>query len=456
MRWSQIIKQNINEGIEQTIMLDAHRECKRVIREFIDSKYSIYYNTPEIQRYIDPWAQELKTINDRLNGPEDIGYGDEYDRLSERASDLKDKIYTKFYENGPDRFMLDEWVLDLKADLEISLQNLALAEVEKQHGPVERYGPKEHDIWKKNLYFLQHLIVEIGFGHTQYNRPATNGGHFQNTVYNGVYNTRYSQGIDFSHYLSCAIMIYSDPRDFRRLINRLLIEKLQVKLFGEIISDLEGDMIVNRLLKEILSTYVHEFIHLLQHIEKEKSRESNLRVIGKGLTYIPTPEEGRKAVKKYRDGNYVTLRPGRRGNSDRLGGEEAPTPDRYANYFGTSHEIEAHAGGAAAEIVHEFLEDQDTRNRWGRRSERDQQEDLNSFIDQALESLKYEGSYSEIRSVASYQRFVKDQIQQVDYELGKPLPKADEYHRKVWRIFMTKLYKALEAFKKPLPKSEWD
>jgi hypothetical protein len=455
MRWSQIQKRNINEGVEQTIMLDAFKECKSVIKNFIKSKYPLYYNAPELRSIIGPWEQELDQINYRLNN-EDLGYGKEYDKLSERASDLRDKIYSKFYEHGVDPFVLDEWVQDLKADLELALQNLALKEVERQHGPVEKYGAKEQDIFKKNLYFLQHLIVEIGFNHTKYDKPVTGGGHFQNTVYNGVYNTRYSQGIDFSHYLSCAIMLYSDPAIFRKLISRLLVEQLQNELFGEIVSDPEGDGLINKLLKDMLGTYVHEFIHLLQHVEKEKSREAKLRVIGRGLTYIPTPEEGRKAIKKYRDGKYVTLRAGRRGNSDRLGGEEIPNTDRYANYFGTSHEIEAHAGGAAAEIVHEFLEDQENRSRWGRRSERDQQEDLNSFIDQALDSLRYEGSYSEIGSVASYQRFVKDQIAQVDYEIGKPLPKADEYHRKVWRLFMTKLYKALEAFKKPLPKSEWD
>ena len=105
-------------------------------------------------------------------------------------------------------------------------------------------------------------------------------------------------------------------------------------------------------------------------------------------------------------------------------------------------------------MVQEFLEEQE-RFGWRRTSEAEFQHNLNRFVDDAIVNLKYRYT-AEKGSLGSYYAYIKDRIEQVDYRIGEPLPKADILHRKVWRIYMTKLVKALEEYKKPVPKEPWE
>lgn len=452
MRYSQL-KSPLFEDIKQTIVLQAYRNCQNTIKEFVKG------HLPEFKRMAVP--AELLVDLDLLNHDyEQIDFSSsKYDKLSNKISNLKDEIYNAAYGFKFDLNVTDQWIRNLLDQIELTLESTIKDSIQAKYGTIEKYNWDQesfNDIVKKNLYFLQHILVHIDTAGTKYNQPVTSGGYFRQTVvrHHGDFDLERAKDIDFSNYYTSGIKIYASKDKIWHMLRRQLLDQLQVQLYGEIISEPSHDETVEYFLKSILGTFVHEYVHLIQYVERSISQAKNPRMIGHGMTYVPTPGVARGRRQRKTNNDYRWVRAGKRGASDRLGGDTLPTQAQYENYFGTSHEIEAHAANAASDMVQEFL-DQEQKRRWRTPNERDFQINLNNFIDQSIENLKY-GYASYTGSLGDYYRFIKDRIVQVDQEVGMPLPKADIMHRKVWRIFITKLVKALQAYKKPVPKAPWE
>ena len=452
MRYSQL-KNTLFEDTKQTIVLQAYRDCQSTVKKFIKDHYEEFAHMTVPAAAFDNLKQLEKDIKHVVE------FGKEYDNLSNKISNIKDDIYNYAYHANITETVKNQWIHSLLEQLEVVLEKTAYADVESKHGTVEKYNWDQEsfdDIAKKNLYFLQHIIVHLDTEGTRYGKPVTGGGFFRDMVSRSYkeFELDRTKDIDFSNYLSSGIKIYTSKQAAWRMMCRQLLDQIQLNFYGEIISEPSNNETVEYFLKPILSTFVHEYVHLLQYVERNLSQRTYLRIIGRGMTHVPTPGAARGRRQRRTNAGYKWFRAGKRGAHDRLGGDTPPTDTQYENYFGTAHEIEAHAANTAADMVQEFLEEQE-RHTWRRTSEAEFQRNLNQFIDDAIINLKYRYA-AEKGSLGSYYAYIKDRIEQVDYRIGEPLPKADILHRKVWRIYMTKLVKALEQYKKPVPKEPWE
>ncbi len=449
MRYYEIIQEDVN----QTILIDAYKACKKVTDTFINANMESYKEAMSQDERCAKLFLEIESLKKAKDALDDDYRNPEYDRIGTRLSDAMSELLN--YTDIEDPDFIKRMVDAYKYQLETGLKQVATDAVEEKYGKIDRFdfekmykeNPNswDRDLKKYNLWFLQHILVHINVVKSEDLTPEANekgtmrdsGGHFNRNGNNNEYqNVAGSEGVDFNNEQTSGITIFVNYEKTWQMLLAEFKVRFEEKLFGEPFSDREFELYIGK----IVSTFVHEYVHLLQYINKLNTSGW----IGRDLTYIPN---GKRA--KYFRHNKATDRSERVKSGKRipdyLGGNwKDITPERYANYFGSSHEIEAHAAGAAADIVKGFLNNQYNHRQYS-------QSEMNHFIDDALESLKF-GYADSVGSLKSYEDHIKAQIKQVDSRIGQgqPLPKADELHRKVWRIFMTKLVKALLQFKKPI------
>ena len=455
MRWKEI--NQLFESLDQTIMLSAYKQCRMEMRKFIDEEFNTYIKLlqgdDDILSHIGKLEKELSDVED---------FGKEYDRISDILSDLRSEFSSRDIQVSKKE--KNDIINSFLQKIELTLQDLATNEIEEKYGKIDRYGDIKNQDFERimnnnNLYYLQHIIVQIELNGEKYGKPQTSGAYFQPMVSSsGNWTTPYASTIDFSNQLSSGIKIFASKDEIWNVLLDEFKKKLDIDLFGE---SMDYQRLADIFFKKILSNFVHEFVHLLQYVEKsnqvkidrkegKEKRFSN----GTGMSYVTNKNRGKRQVYNKEKRKYEYVKAGKRGGPDYLTGRDGvPTEERYENYFGTSHEIEAHAAGAAADMVAEFLNDRE--NGYNRYSlSKYNQSDLNDAIDDILVSLKL-GYLDSSPSLRNYQQFIRDKIETVDKKIDNVLPKADILHRKAWRIFMTKLVKALQAFKKPVPKDDY-
>ena len=214
-------------------------------------------------------------------------------------------------------------------------------------------------------------------------------------------------------------------------------------------------------IKHIIDVFVHEVNHMYQATTR------SLAGPGRGqwsLGLIPDPEKtvvDRKASEMQKKGRgsdklnkgdpaYRKFKAGKRGHPTRSP-RNKDNEHSWSEYLGTMDEIDSHAIGTAADIVSEYYSELKTNGRGFNFN----QKNLNYTIDNFIEDIKY-GSLSS-SSFDSYKRFVRDKIKKMDDALpASALPKIDILHRKVWRLYVSRLIRYLQTYKKPIEKSDWD
>lgn len=378
-------------------------------------------------------------------------------RLTNRISNLRDDINGRFKSGIVEqRFGLDSF----KAMIEHELQEIAREHIERTFGKIEPMERgKDYDTQRsKHLYWLQHIVVTLRMGalNKKTGREKTGGGYFakwlpSNDDFDTLY---YRDNVDKMQDLGVGIALFAAEKDVLKLIRNLLTNELQEEVYGE---PMLGDELP-AWLQDTLDTYVHEVAHLEQDVRRQlSSRAAGRYPRDHGISYTPAPKD-RKAseyrgnekplkrgpdTEKNRKASSRSYMAGKRGNPDRLSDDDFSDPVRLTDYYGTAHEIEAHAAGAAANIVSAFKREEASRRR-RYRDVTDDQLRLNEFIDSSVSDLK-SGYWPEHHSVRQMLTLMRDKIVPAD-------GKADIGHRKVWRIFMTKLIRYLMSFRKDV---EW-
>jgi hypothetical protein len=156
--------------------------------------------------------------------------------------------------------------------------------------------------------------------------------------------------------------------------------------------------------------------------------------------------------------SYLRFRAGKKGTPDFMGDDDWDNLLRVTNYYASSHEIEAHAAATAAELLSGHIEDEAVRRSRYPDPIR-QQRDLNDTVRELVREIA-DGYRSYEGRLALYRAYMRDNIPdrpaiKHDPITGKTsMGKADIEHRKVWRLFITKLIKHLMAYVKPVSASE--
>lgn len=390
------------------------------------------------------------------------------EELFRKVDSLRDKLYDMVHDHH-------FWKQDIDAlieGFEALLQRVATAYIEDRYGEIDRTADENYeDRSKRHLFFLQHIVVRIRTDavNAKTGEAKDAGGHFSR--FGGVdWDTAYTRGhVDPRNDLSVGINLDTSVEKLRTLLQQATFRAMHEDLYGEDSSDWHN--ISHDVLDDMLDTFVHEVTHLEQNIRFElENRQRPLEkqsVKGWGISYLPRPGKGKDRKigyhpkHRYRYGAKGKSKPwkmGKRGHPSHLEGDDY-SGGRWEEYLGTAHEIEAHANSAAAALIAEHFKNSDFP--WVSEMERNRQ--LNEFIDDAIRSLTW-GSLMNVHSLRSYRDYIRSRIDRIDQSLGTkpikpgryPLPKVDQLHRKVWRIFMKKLVNALLAYKKPVEPDSWD
>lgn len=337
------------------------------------------------------------------------------------------------------------WVEDdFKDIMERELQDVTREHIEKQFGPIEPLDRtmRYDDQTKKNLYFLTHIIV-----HLDRTGKSPNDGYFQRSPnWADLTDHRYTQQhVDPKHDFGVQINIKA-PESLRNVAENLIARACRIDLYGE---DFGTKEFLDDFLLNIVNTFVHEVAHLEQFVRLSNAALGKINLNRSVMTYLPTPGTPRPRVPSWQFpvGHRQTgkaVKVGRRGAVE----YRPRDTNGYDNYYGTSHEIDAHAAGTAADILSRALID---RARWAPREDAvDRQIAINQYVDDAIQDIK--GMISMSGSIAAYEQRVRSFIPTVPFNAERA--KADIGYRKVWRLFLTKLARHLVAHKKPIPWSD--
>lgn len=291
------------------------------------------------------------------------------------------------------------------------------------------------------------ILVDLNYTSTyKSGRPRQGGGYYQHFPAQGEFTDSRSNGISMAdRSISRGIKVFTTPEALWMAACWSILHSMAREMFGDNPPDRE----LSSLLQDILPTYNHEVVHLEQALRKHVigGKGSGLG----GLSYTPIPGKKRPSVSRETTFNNVAqFRGGIRGKPSRLADEENTSPEEWTEYFGTDHEIEAHAAGAAAGIVHDAIRDAEASGAY-----QSKEVWLNQYIDNAIQELQSGWLPSNHYSLKRYW----DDIRQTGYRLLKYRKHKDERDlnkinigaRKVWTIFVRKLIKHLQAYKKPLP-----
>lgn len=359
----------------------------------------------------------------------------DHDPAEERRIDqLREETHDKVLDAASSAWVED----DFKDIMERELQDVTREHIEKQFGPIEPLDRtmRFDDQTKKNLYFLTHIIV-----HLDRTGQSFSNGYFQkNADWEDLTDHRYTQQhVDPKHDLGVRINITKTPEALRNVAENLIARACRIDLYGE---DFGGKESLNDFLLDIVDTFVHEVAHLEQFVRLSNAAMGKINLNRSAMTYLPTPGTPRPRVPNRHRGKPVKV--GRRGAVE----YRPRDTDGYDNYYGTRHEIDAYAAGAAADILSRALID---RARWSPREDAvDRQIAINQYVDDAIQDIK--GMLSMSGSIAAYEQRVRSFIPSVPFNTERA--KADIGYRKVWRLFLTKLARHLVAHKKPIPWSD--
>jgi hypothetical protein len=438
----------ILEAIESPLYTLGFQVVQQGIKEWLPSimklldqyTYKAQYRYQLAQLPSDDWSSEGFSRKDKLR---DDQYQREYDVLvHEDNPALHEKIVTSF-----------------KEMLEAQLRAATMSYLESQFGKVERMVPKEpyDELRKRHLYFLQFVSVHIDINAvSKAGRPKTSGGYFTNFPNKSEFGDKWSQeNVDWGNELGYGIKLYASENLIWLGALTPIMESLHIEHFGEYA---DRDSGLNNLLKKILPTWVHETVHAHQWAKRGVLGRQSFKYDW-GLTYTPQIKK-RQQIDKYNRKTELTQRykrGGLRGFPSHLSNEENSDMGEWIEYFGTAHEIEAHAAGAAASIVHDIIKNQNDYS-----SDNTKQEYLNQNIDYVIQdiangSIPYDSGslnsyYDHIRNEAM--RYLRLKTSSRDRDMNRDpraLYKVDVGARKVWTIFLTKMVKHLQSYKKAVP-----
>lgn len=451
MRLRQLLSEVLNVPL-----YDIAREALE--KEFNSWLHHAFYITKEYSAW-DHYDKQRRIELDKNH------YSDEY-------SKIRDDQYQAVYDALRDAvYDHDELYKELMSTfinmVEETLRKTALEYIETTVGKIEPFVPsadvsKRYLQYKQHLYWLQHLVVHLDTEHEESRKGVH--GHFQrNPNFAKDYQNEYNKNnINPKTDLGAAIKIYMNPSKVWNALYKVLMNKVQIILFGEPQDD---DSDIENFLEHLLPLYVHETTHLAQYTRTKPSARGDL---GKssGLSYLPNLIKNRNAEdlninnvrgsdKRNKDRNYRVYKAGRRGKPSRL--PKGYSWAEYIEYLGSTHEIGAWAAGAAAEVIHDILpKDQFV---YGNNPER-KIRDLNHNIDEIITDIQH--GYYQNDSIRRYADNIKSQIEaeaRKEYsEHGEksPIKKVDIGYRKVWRKFITKLINNLLAYKKDIPEYKSD
>jgi hypothetical protein len=463
MRYADI-KHNIFEKITEGLAGEATKLMMKEIKEWVNTKaYSEFLS-----------ALDLTDAVEDMHVESSLAYEGNDQKAMDRASDTRDKILSKIEQTlYHDESIREPLIASLVEQMETILQKLTVDYVEKNFGKIEPFvrGNDYETESKKHLYWLQHILVHIKLdGKFPSGKPKTGGGFF----------TRFPDKKDFENHayskqnlkwdgndLPVGIVVLADTNELWSAYVNLIVQRYHIDEYGE--SMVEGNPL-RKVLPSIISTYVHEVGHLEQEIKKKSkgwSRSSGITLLKNNKKREPVAsmkrDDPRGSPNKYGNDTrtYKKFRPGLKGNPDHLSGidnVEAHSDEyvaRMTEYYGTRHEIDAHAASTASTIVSEYMLDNERDGRYPEQRQRE----LNSQIESIIYHIsKGYGVGVSCHSYDAYVTYVRDKIKNADKVLkaGRyPLQKVDTLHRKVWRLYMLKLVKHLMAYIKPVT-SEYD
>lgn len=410
--------------------------------------------SPEILKLLDQYTYKAQ-YRDQVRQLHDEGWSDQ-------RSKLRDDQYQREYDvlvSNENPAFHETLVKTFKEMLEGQLRTATISYIESQFGKVERMVPGESydELRKRHLYFMQYVSVHIDTNAvSKKGRPKRGGGYFTKFPSKSEFGDTWSQeNVDWGNELGYGIKLYATENSIWLGSLTPILENLHIEHFGEYADRDDG---LNNLLKKIMPTWVHETVHAHQWTRRSTLGKDSFKYDW-GLTYTPQKKK-RPTVDRYNRSLEIMQRykrGGLRGFPSHLGNEENIEMGEWIEYFGTAHEIEAHAAGAAASIIHDFIQNEDTYTDNNRR-----QEDLNHNIDAMIQDIangyipddagSLNSYYDHIRNEAMRYLRLKSSARDRDMSRDpRALNKVDIGARKVWTIFLTKMVKHLRSYKKAVP-----
>lgn len=444
------------EAIDQTSLLtqDTYNLLSKDIDRFINANANRIFASVGEGDYlkkmdaIDKQKQEVR--DQHLDWKEEDKL---LSRLSDKEQTLSGQVQSKLYDSDPDPEIIEDFI----DTLELHLQDLARDYMEVQFGKVEKYNKDEpyDEIKKKNLYWLQHIIVQIDTKSKDKTtgQPKTGGGYFSKYPQKDNVHSRSSQNIDLSNEISNHVNIYSSVANLWEVLIHRLLERDSVNRYG----DSGFDNPIPSFVKPIIRTFVHEVVHMEQYARASMRQQQTDKGFRRGdYSMIPNPDQPRPKLNTYdrkdsrgpekqKGGYFRTYRGGRRGNETYDIGNYSSDLNRWAAYLGSVNEIESHAAHLASELYSDFAEGNPFRYAYSVNSK---QRVINDFVDHAIENVKWgympENSYENMIAKTAREAAKKP----------NPTPREKQF-LKVWKLYLRKVIKHLQSYKKPVPDEDY-
>lgn len=412
---------------------------------------------PGIMKLLDQYTYKAQYRN-QVSQIQDDGYSD-------HRAKLRDDQYQREYEtliHDENPALHETLVKSFKTMLEKQLREAAVSYIESRFGKIERMvkGERYEDLEKRHLYFMQYILVHIDTESVyKTGAPRTDGGYFMSRPDKNKFGNASSQeNVDWGNELGYGIKIFTSENSIWLASITPIMEALHTEHFGEYVGRDNG---LPDLLKRILPIWAHEVIHAEQQTARwvlgKKSYKHDW-----GMTYTPQKKK-RPQVDRYNRNLEIMQRfkrGGNRGFPSHLGSDAAGGTDiqmaEWIEYFGTAHEIEAHAAGAAASIVHDLIQQSETYTPYSR------QRMFNQSIDMTIQNIANGNIPDNAGSLNSYYNHIRNEAMRYlrlktsarDRDMSRDprvLNKVDIGARKVWTIFLTKFAKHLQSYKTAVP-----
>ena len=369
------------------------------------------------------------------------------DKIRNRQSEVQGEIEQalSLARSRPNSNVIDDCI----HALEIELQSIARKYIEEQFGPIETMSIPNNDfeqLSKLNLYWLQHIIVQIDVHGTRNSKPAIGGGYFSKWPKKDNIRSKTASEINWHTDLAVHINIYSTEDAIWHMLTNRYRQLVTLDQWGEFEDDTDYARVF---FKDVIRVFVHEMVHLEQSVR----RGINIDALRKGVykhtyTLLPVPGAKRPTVgsTKYLDTrgkpnqntNFPRYKAGRRGGYV-YGVEPDSKLELWSAYLGTVTEIDAHAADLAATAIEKELRDA----RWRRdNSFQTSQETINYLVDSLIQDLSHSNF-----NFGNYWRIEEEAIE----ALHKPNPTTrDKKFIAAWNRLRKKIVQHLLSYKKPV------
>ncbi len=423
-----------------------------------------------LKQELDGWYQRIMQGVDQHTGKAE--YQDQYDQLTQAIEASPDHQTSTQYYDKRDRLRDDQHQRELdllyqnanpsfdgmlvktfKETLEKVFRETAIAYMEEKFGAVEKYDPENPpdllggDVDKLNLGYLQYLSVHIDTeGTYKSGQPRRGGGYFTTHPSKNEFTDTWSQeNVNWQTQMGQGIKLFAKPEDLLRAAKGVISHHSTTNYYGEA----ERPDGLRELLAKLLPLWVHEVTHLEQSIRLQRLGKHNYKYYW-GMSHTPQAKPRPRYSPSGISNNRI--RGGNRGFPSHLGGGETDHKDiditEYIEYYGTVHEIEAYAAGAAAEIMHDIMPNIQSWN-----GDEYKQREINQAVDQTLQSIAA-GYIPDSNSIERYQHYIKDTASKLlrlrKWKDERQLNKINIGARKAWVLFMNKMSKHLLSYKKPV------